>query len=186
MQVELFEENCLQFSLEIIIFFSGFFCVFLNKNFNFRIKILNWPNGPVHQETQNRNSKWKLETFEGFSDVLALRANLVLIYWPFEFLLEMETRKTSNFRIFAEFLHARTDPDLRHGNHTYTHTLKYLQLIKLKTRIFNVPLNTCVFNNFKKSNARRFLPAWAFKWYEARRTEKQFRGSNLVQNFGPC
>ena len=61
----------------------------------------------------------------------------------------------------------------------------HLQSISIKNTIFNVTLNIFLFNNWKKSNACRFLNSHALKWYEARRLEKIFRESNFVQMFGP-
>ena len=61
----------------------------------------------------------------------------------------------------------------------------HFQLISIKNPIFNVPLNIFLFNNWKKSNACRFLNSYAFKWYDVRRLKKIFTGSNFVQKFGP-
>ena len=61
----------------------------------------------------------------------------------------------------------------------------HLQLISIKNQIFNVPINIFLFNNWKKSNACRFLNSYALKWYDPRRLKKLFRGSNFVQKFGP-
>ena len=62
---------------------------------------------------------------------------------------------------------------------------KHLQLISIKNPIFNVSLNIVLFNNWKKSNACRFLNYYALKWYEVRYSKKLFRGSNFVQKCGP-
>ena len=62
---------------------------------------------------------------------------------------------------------------------------KHLQIISIKNPIFNIPLNIFLSNNWKKSNACRFLNSYVLKWYESRRMKKSFRGSNFVQKFGP-
>ena len=58
-----------------------------------------------------------------------------------------------------------------------------LQLISMKTRIFNVSLNIFLFNNWKKYNVRRLLHPWTFKSYEERCTEKSFKGPILYETF---
>ena len=60
-----------------------------------------------------------------------------------------------------------------------------LQLISIKNPIFNVPLNIFLFNNWKNSNACRFLNSYALKWYVARRLEKLFRGHILYRSLVP-
>ena len=57
-----------------------------------------------------------------------------------------------------------------------TTNFKHLQLISIKNRIFIVSLNIFLFNNWKKSNARRFLHSEALKWYKARRTKNHLGG----------
>ena len=42
-----------------------------------------------------------------------------------------------------------------------------------------------MFNNWKKSNACRFLNSYAWKRYEVHRLKTLFRGSNFEQTFGP-
>jgi len=61
----------------------------------------------------------------------------------------------------------------------------FKHLISIKNPISNVPLNIFVFNNWKKSNACRFLNCCALKWYEARRLKKYLWGQILYRNLDP-
>ena len=61
----------------------------------------------------------------------------------------------------------------------------HLQLISIKHQIFNVPLNIFLFNNWKKSNACRFLNSYALKWYEYRRLKNYLGGQILYSSSVP-
>ena len=58
-------------------------------------------------------------------------------------------------------------------------------LLIFKFRNFKFDLKYNFVNNLKNSNACRFLNSYVLKWYEVRRLEKLFRGSNFIQKFVP-
>ena len=57
-----------------------------------------------------------------------------------------------------------------------------LGMFKFRTSKFDLKDNFV--NNYKNSNAHRFLNSY-LKWYEARGLKKSFRGSNFVQKPNP-
>ena len=58
-----------------------------------------------------------------------------------------------------------------------------LLIFKFQKSKFDLKYN--FLNNYKNSNARRFINSYTLKWYEARRVKKSFIGSIFVQKFGP-
>ena len=58
-------------------------------------------------------------------------------------------------------------------------------LLIFKLRKSNFDLKDNFINNYKNSNARRFINSYALKLTEAGPLKKSYRGSNFVQKFGP-
>jgi len=61
--------------------------------------------------------------------------------------------------------------------------MNIFQLILIKHPILNVPVNIFLVNNWKKSNAGRFLNSYTLKWYEDRCLKKIFIKSNFVKKY---
>ena len=62
---------------------------------------------------------------------------------------------------------------------------KHSSFFKLLTKFVNIPLNILLFNNWKKSNAWRFLNSYALKWYEVRGLKNYLGGQILYKSVDP-